>query len=49
MPAPTTAPTKEPVKTPVTDPTVTPNPNRYVRRICPQQTRKWTAPWVIYP
>lgn len=45
----TEAPTKTPVKDPVKDPAERPDPDRFVREICPQQTRRWTAPWIIFP
>ena len=40
-----------PVKTPVKSPTTTPvtDPDRYVREICPEQTRRHMTPWVIFP
>lgn len=43
MAEPVKSPVKAPVRTPATD------PERYVRKVCPQQTRKWAAPWIIFP
>jgi hypothetical protein len=40
-------PVKTPVKTPATTPTE--NPERYVREICPEQTRRHTFPGHIFP
>ena len=40
---PTKAPVKAPVTTPVTD------PDRWVREVCPEQTRRHTSPHWIYP
>ena len=41
------APVKDPVKSPSRTPSE--DPERYVREICPEQTRRHTAPWVIAP
>lgn len=40
-----------PVRAPVKAPSTTPNedPERYVRRICPEQTRRHIDPWWIAP
>ena len=40
-----------PVKTPVKAPAETPteNPDRYVREICPEQTRRHMFPGHIFP
>ncbi len=40
-----------PVKTPVKSPAETPteNPERYVREVCPEQTRRHMFPGHIFP
>lgn len=43
MPAPTTTPVKTPATTPVTD------PDKWVRRVCPEQTRRHGDPIWIAP
>lgn len=44
-------PDKTPVKTPVKSPSKTPeeDPERYVREICPEQTRRHSFPGHIFP
>lgn len=41
----------EPVKAPVKGPSTTPvvDPERHVREICPEQTRRHMDPWIIAP
>ena len=45
------AETTAPVRTPVKSPEKTPDgdPERYVRTVCPEQTRRHTWPGIIFP
>ena len=41
------APVKTPIKSPSKSPS--PDPERHVRRVCPEQTRRWLNPFIIAP
>ena len=51
MPAPSTTPVKTPTRAPVRkdDPDYDPDPERWIREICPEQTERHTFPGVIFP
>lgn len=42
-------PVKDPVKSPEKNPGQEPDPERHIKKICPEQTRRWTFPGYIFP